>query len=76
MPKWNRKFAGEWCIVELLEMDDEYMDEGEGEPYIRLKASYEDGVNGDYEYGISKSEPFGVEEPPSFGVARFAHLMG
>jgi len=38
MPKWNRKFAGEWRIVELPDMSDDYMEEGEGKPYVRLKA--------------------------------------
>ncbi len=51
MPKWNRKFAGEWRIAELLDMSDDYIGEGEGKPYIRLKARYEDIVAGEYECG-------------------------
>ena len=73
MPKWNRKFAGEWRIVELLEMGDDYMEEGEGKPYVRLKARYEDTVNGEYECGLSNGmidgavRSFGGEHIVVFG---------
>ena len=40
MPKWNRKFAGEWRIVELLDMGDDYMEEGEGKPYISHRCGF------------------------------------
>jgi hypothetical protein len=40
-------------IVELPDMSDDYMEEGEGKPYVRLKARYEDTVNGEYECGLS-----------------------
>ena len=53
MPKWNRKFAGEWRIIEMPDMGDDYIEEGEGKPYIRLKARYEDVVDGEYECGLS-----------------------
>jgi hypothetical protein len=53
MPKVNRKFAGEWHIVELPDMGKGYMEEGDGKPYLRLKANYEDQVDGDYECGLS-----------------------
>src|SRR3972149_10071711 len=65
MPKWNRKFAGEGRIVELLDMGDDYMEEGEGKPYIRLKASYEDGMNDEYECGPSNGMSDGAVR--SFG---------
>lgn len=53
MSKLNRKFAGEWRIVEMIDMSDDYVEEGEGRPYLRLKASYEDSVDGEYECGLS-----------------------
>jgi hypothetical protein len=73
MPTWNRKFAGEWRIVELPEMGDDYMEEGEGKPYVRLKARYEDTVNGEYECGLSNGmidgavRSFGGEHIVVFG---------
>ena len=43
MPKWNRKFTGEWCIVALPDMGGNCMEEGEGKPYVRLIARCRDG---------------------------------
>ena len=73
MPTWNRKFAGEWRIVELPDISDDYMEEGEGKPYVRLKARYEDTVNGEYECGLSNgmidgaAREFGGEHIVVFG---------
>lgn len=53
MPKVNRKFAGEWRIVELPDMGDDYLEETDGKPYLRLTASYEDKVQGEYLCGLS-----------------------
>jgi hypothetical protein len=68
MPKWNRKFAGEWRIIELPDMGDDYMEEGEGKPYIRLKARYEDVVDGEYECGLTNGVIDGAVR--SFGGER------
>jgi hypothetical protein len=74
MPKINRKFAGEWRVVELPEMMDEYLDEGESKPCIRLKAGYEDTIGGEYEIGLSTGgldgavRSFGEETIVVFGL--------
>ena len=53
MSKSNSIFAGQWQIFELPNMMDEYLEEGESKPAIRLVARYEDMVNGEYEIGLS-----------------------
>src|SRR5574337_569723 len=73
MPKPNRKFAGRWRIVELNDMMEDYLDEGEGKPFIRLTARYEDTVGGEYEIGLSSGmidgavRSFGGESIVVFG---------
>lgn len=52
MPPLNRAYAGEWRIVELSDMVDDYVEEADAKPFIRLKASYEDRVNGEYDIGL------------------------
>ncbi|MEK7276839.1 MAG: hypothetical protein AAB427_05785 [Chloroflexota bacterium] len=52
MPKANRSFAGEWRIVELSDTMEDYDEPGNAKPFIRLKASYEDRVNGEYDIGL------------------------
>lgn len=52
MLKVNRKFAGEWRIVELSDMMEDYREPGNTKPFIRLKASNEDKVDGEFEIGL------------------------
>ena len=65
MPPLNRAYAGEWRIVELSDMMEDYVEEGGSKPLIRLTARYEDVVNGKYEIGLCSGTIDGVVR--SFG---------
>lgn len=68
-----RKFNGEWRIVELLDMTDDYVELGQRKPYIRISVSADGNVSGEYECGLSSGNidggvrEFGGETQIVFG---------
>lgn len=53
MKTQHRDFNGEWRIIELPDMMDDYVDLGQRKPYIRISVSADGNVSGEYECGLS-----------------------
>lgn len=60
MRKLTRDFAGNWRIVELADMQGEYLEETDGKPYFRLSNSGEGGIIGEYQCGLSSGSLTGA----------------